>query len=195
MYKITRSHERAVYILALIFLPGTFIHEMSHFLVALFLLVPVGELRLIPEVKENGVRLGSVKVAKTDILRESLIGIAPFVIGTSVIFGVVSYAISSNLISNPYFVAFVLYLIFQVTHTMFSSKEDLTSVLELSVLLVIILLLMLVFDVTGPFELLASAIEQNREIIERISLYVFIPIGLEFLLILLFQSPFKFWIR
>ena len=38
---------------ALIFAPGTLIHEASHFLMALFILVPVGQLEIIPEIQDD----------------------------------------------------------------------------------------------------------------------------------------------
>jgi hypothetical protein len=188
LYHLTRSHKRSGYFLALIFLPGTFIHEISHFLAALFLLVPVGKLNLVPEVYESGVRMGSVQIAKTDLVRASVIGVAPFLVGTTVILGSISYAISSGLINNPYFVAFMLYLVFQITHTMFSSKTDLKAVIELAVILIIVLMLMLVFNVIEPFNYAAEVIEKNRIMIEQLSLYIFIPIGLESLLILLLSK-------
>ena len=67
-YQVTRRRNLGMYIFAILFLPGTFIHEISHFLAALFLLVPVGEFELIPKFKEGGggVDLGSVAIAKTD---------------------------------------------------------------------------------------------------------------------------------
>ena len=87
-YQFTRRKSWGMYLFAILFLPGTFIHEISHFLAALFLLVPVGKLELIPRFKEEGggVDLGSVAIAKTDPVRRFLIGIAPVVFGLSIIF-------------------------------------------------------------------------------------------------------------
>lgn len=188
IYRITRSHQRAAYLLALIFLPGTFIHETAHLITALFLLVPVGKMNLVPEVTDRGVRMGSVQIGKTDLLRSSVIGVAPFIVGTSIIFGSLVYVVANNLMNNPLIVAVVIYSIFQITHTMFSSKSDLKSVIELAVLLIIVLLLMLVFDITQPFEQLAILLEKNRQIIEYLSLFVFIPIAIEIVLVLLFKK-------
>lgn len=188
LFRFTRSHNKAGYLLSLIFLPGTFIHEISHFLTALFLLVPVGKLELVPEVTERGIRMGSVQIGKTDLLRGSIIGIAPFIVGTSLIFGTLIYGMNSKLINEPIFIVISIYLIFQITHTMFSSKSDLRSVIELAVILLIVILLMLIFDITEPFTFLAEKIESSRVLLERLSLYVFIPIGVELLLVVLFKK-------
>ncbi len=67
---------------SLLFFPGVFIHELSHFLMAKLLFVPTGHFSLIPKTMPNGtLRLGYVEVSKTDILRDSLIGMAPLIAG------------------------------------------------------------------------------------------------------------------
>ena len=65
-FHIFKSKKIAIYVYSVIFLPGTFVHELSHFLFALFLLVPVGEVDLVPTIEEGNVKLGSVAIGKTD---------------------------------------------------------------------------------------------------------------------------------
>jgi hypothetical protein len=67
------------------FLPGVVVHELSHWLMALILGVPRGKVRLWPERKSGGVRLGSVMVKPVDPLRNSLVGLAPLLGGTAVV--------------------------------------------------------------------------------------------------------------
>src|SRR3989338_5643040 len=62
-------------------LPGIFLHEFSHILMAELLRVKTGELRLKPEISEGQLRLGSAQIASTDPLRLTLIGVAPFITG------------------------------------------------------------------------------------------------------------------
>lgn len=188
LLKLTKSHKRAIYTLAILFLPGTFIHEVSHFITALFLLVPVGEMKLIPEVSDRGVNLGSVQIGKTDVLRHAIIGIAPFVVGTVIMLWLIWNGISTNQLYNPMYVTFTLYIIFQLSHTMFSSKRDLKAVVELFAVVVVVVLLMLLLNITAPFEALALTIENNRELVERFSLYLFIPIFVETGLFLFLRS-------
>jgi hypothetical protein len=68
-------------------LPGTIIHELSHWLVAEILQVKTGEITILPELRGTGgdERLGSVMTAKTDPFRGFLIGIAPFVTGIGIL--------------------------------------------------------------------------------------------------------------
>ena len=70
-------------IFALIFLPGVFLHELSHFLVAKLLGVQTGKFSLIPQTQPNGrLRLGYVETASGGFIRDALIGAAPLVTGS-----------------------------------------------------------------------------------------------------------------
>src|SRR3989344_7337481 len=71
IYGLTKKRNLAIYILAVLFLPGTFIHEISHFLTALFLFVPVGEVEFLPEIQgSDSLKMGSVAIGKTDPIRK-----------------------------------------------------------------------------------------------------------------------------
>ncbi|MBI1863942.1 hypothetical protein HYS03_01905, partial [Candidatus Woesebacteria bacterium] len=120
-FKITKNEKLSIYIIAIIFLPGTFIHEMSHFLFALFLLVKTGRLRILPQIEGKEIRLGSLEIGKTDILRRNLIGIAPMVIGIAIIVTLL-YLITQNH-SNPFYVFLTAFSVFEISNTMYSSKK------------------------------------------------------------------------
>lgn len=71
---------------SLIFLPGTIIHELSHWIVAEVLQVRTGEISIFPDDAEgNTQRLGSVATEKTDPFRGFLIGLAPFISGVLIL--------------------------------------------------------------------------------------------------------------
>lgn len=76
---------------SLLFLPGTILHELSHWIVAEILQVRTGEITIFPDLvgREESQRLGSVATAKSDPFRGFLIGVAPFItgLGTLVILG------------------------------------------------------------------------------------------------------------
>jgi hypothetical protein len=72
-YLITGHPTVALWVFFLIFLPGTLVHELSHWLVAKLLGVPTG--RIV-------IWLGAIQVGRTDPLRSSLIGLAPLVSGS-----------------------------------------------------------------------------------------------------------------
>ena len=86
---LTGDSDSATMIYFLALLPGIVLHELSHWVVAILLRVPVGKLSLWPKKKRRGqVRLGSVSVGVSDPLRASLIGVAPLVMGSLVILAV-----------------------------------------------------------------------------------------------------------
>ena len=83
IYLITRNKPLTIALFSLLFLPGVMLHEASHYLTAKILGVRTGRFTVIPQaVKDGGLVLGSVEVEKTDILRDSVIGLAPIVAGT-----------------------------------------------------------------------------------------------------------------
>lgn len=79
---LTGRPDITMVVFALIFFPGVLLHELSHFLMAKLLFVPTGGFSLIPRSMPNGtLRLGYVEVSRTDILRDSIIGMAPLIAG------------------------------------------------------------------------------------------------------------------
>lgn len=125
LLKIFRNKKLAVYIMAILFLPGTFVHEISHFLFALFLLVPVGEMELMPKIEADSIKLGSVKIAQTDPIRRFLVGVAPFLLGTLVILTLVYQISKVGQDKSIWVLIAVGYAIFTISNTMFMSKKDL----------------------------------------------------------------------
>jgi hypothetical protein len=80
---LTRRIGLTEVIFALIFLPGVFLHELSHFLMAKVLGVQTGKFSLIPQAQPNGkLRLGYVEIASGGFVRDALIGAAPLVTGS-----------------------------------------------------------------------------------------------------------------
>ena len=124
IYKITKSQKAVVNILAILFLPGTIFHELAHLLTAGIMLVPVGEISVIPEIEGQparnatqsvaggNVKLGSVQIGKVDPLRLTIIGVAPVILGFLSILGILYFAGNfQNL--NWWQIALGLYLIFE----------------------------------------------------------------------------------
>ena len=85
-YLLTRRINLALTLFALLFLPGVLLHETSHFLVARLLGVRTRRFSLIPQVTVDArLRLGYVETAQVDVLRDTLIGAAPLLIGGAVV--------------------------------------------------------------------------------------------------------------
>jgi hypothetical protein len=138
-------------IFSLIFLPGVFLHELSHFLMAKILRVPTGRFSVLPRPLPNGrLQLGYVETARSDIIRDSLIGAAPLIAGTLVVAYVAVYQLEMRILwdtfRNGQFNLFWMglnalprvqdfylwfYLTFAVSSTMMPSESDRHAWLEL----------------------------------------------------------------
>lgn len=182
IYRLVHDKEKAAVILGWIFLPGTFVHEISHFITALFLIVPVGRINLMPEIIDNGIKLGSAEVGKTDFIRGSIIGLAPLIFGGGITLYLVYFIISSGN-TNIWTVLVLVFLIFELSNTMFSSKKDLVSVLELVVFMAIISLAMIYFKIYTPFIFIYHQLSKAVLAVEVFSFYLTIPILIELLLL------------
>lgn len=158
---LSGSRAVATWLYFFLFLPGIFLHELSHWLAATLLLVPVRRFAVWPKAKRRGdVQLGSVEVAAVDPFRHSLIGIAPLLGGSLVVWligrflnlGELGRAFASGnveiilnaartTLSTPDFWLW-LYLLFAVSNAMLpspSDREAWRSVLTFLGLLVVLL--------------------------------------------------------
>ena len=162
---LTRDPRITMGIFSFIFLPGVFLHELSHFLMAKILGVRTGRFSLIPQSLPDGrLQLGYVETTRSDIVRDSLIGAAPLIIGTLFVAYVAIYPFEMRVLWDvlrhgqwnlfwmgiralPGVGDFYLwfYLVFAVSSTMMPSESDrhawLELVISVGVLLAIILLL------------------------------------------------------
>jgi hypothetical protein len=80
---ITRNPQLTIGLFSVLFFPGVFLHELSHFLMAKLLRVRTGHFSLIPAALPNGhLQMGYVETEQTDVIRDSLIGLAPLIAGS-----------------------------------------------------------------------------------------------------------------
>jgi hypothetical protein len=141
---ITRDPSISIWLFALLFFPGILLHEASHFITAKLLRVRTGRFSLFPRALPGGkLQLGSVEVAQTDFLRDSIIGIAPLIAGGFFIAYAAIYHMqlltlwqflqngqaglfSQGLALLPRYSDFWLwfYLVFVVSSTMMPSESD-----------------------------------------------------------------------
>lgn len=159
---LTGSSRLGLVVYSLLFLPGVIIHEISHFFVAAFLGVHTGTITIFPsDFSDEGEQsLGSVQVAKADVLRGSLIGLAPLFMGSISIIAITSWQFPQlidsilslegtlnqlliegrRILAEPLNVVW-LYLIFAISNTMFVSHSDRRSWPALLVLLTLLTLI------------------------------------------------------
>jgi hypothetical protein len=183
IYGITKSEKASIYTYSFLFLPGTFIHEISHFITALFLLVPVKDLDLIPTIQENRIKMGSVKVAKVDPFRSTIVGLAPFIFGNLILFLVINFILKDSSEFGWLLVGAAVYLIFQIGNTMFSSKEDMYAAIRLALVLIIIYVVLYFLG-------LRISVDANRfftptvvDYIKTASWFLLIPIVIDLIII------------
>lgn len=196
IYKLTKSQKAVINILAIIFLPGTIFHELAHLLTAGIMLVRVGEVSVIPEVEGQNVKLGSVQIGKVDPLRLTIVGVAPVILGLLSIIGILYFARDfQNL--NWWQIILGLYLIFQISNTMFSSKKDIDGTIGFVVAIFTILITGIIILYFWNPEVLQNiwTYITNRNF-SRItsffklgSFYLLVPLILDFLFILA-SKPF-----
>lgn len=164
-YFFTRSHRVAIYLLSMIVLPGTLVHEMAHLLVAGVMLVPVGDISLMPEIREEGVKLGHVEIQKTDFFRRALIGFAPVFVGIGILVGGIAFANSQFFSQGNYPIWLILtlfYLVVVIGNTMFSSRKDLEGTLSFVVAFIAILGALYLLGFDGIFVFLKEKLIDNH---------------------------------
>lgn len=133
---LIRSRTAAIWIVTIVFFPGTVIHELAHLFVAEVLRVPTGKLTLVPPPfaeasgGETEIKTGSVTIAQTDPFRRTLIGLAPVYVGVAVL-AALSYFLQINNITIITIIIF--YIMFAVSNSMFSSREDMKGVIPFAI--------------------------------------------------------------
>lgn len=145
----------SLYLYALLMLPGTLIHELSHFIVAKLLGVRTGRISLRPRPSPDGHwwQLGNIRVAETDIVRGSLIGLAPLLVGSVVLVGIVHWGLGVAILTaglesenpglgNPPGIRRAwpwLYLLLVIGNSMFPSPSDRRMWLPMGIYMAILL--------------------------------------------------------
>ncbi|MDQ5900542.1 MAG: hypothetical protein QG600_120 [Patescibacteria group bacterium] len=188
-FYLTNNIHKTVHIMAFLFFPGTFVHEVSHYLMAKLLFVPAGNMTLLPKIEDDGVRLGSVMIGKSDPIRRLFIGVAPFLIGTSIILTTLFIAEEYQLWNNFFYILLTILVLFQITNTMFSSKKDLEGAVWF---VIIISAITIVLYLTGArvslsdFERIFT--EHLINLFYQGVVYLTIPLIIDIVIIICFSS-------
>lgn len=82
IYRITQSADLAMVVLFLLYLPGILIHEASHWLMAKVLGLKTGKFRVWPRKRGRHIGMGSVSVSRGGAVADSLVGLAPLMVGS-----------------------------------------------------------------------------------------------------------------
>ncbi|HJX45601.1 MAG TPA: hypothetical protein VJ399_00305 [Patescibacteria group bacterium] len=187
-FKLTKSKKASTYFYSFLFLPGIIFHEISHFLAALFLLVPVGRINLNPTFEEDTkgnikeIKLGSVEIGKAGLIRGTLVGFAPFIFGITLILLGIGWVISKELLGNWTVVLISIYIIFEIGNTMFLSRSDLKTALELTLVVVVLCLILYLFGIRISLDPQSFLSQSVVDVLKTVDKFLLVPIGLDFIL-------------
>lgn len=129
-------------------------------------MVSVGEINLMPEIREEGVKLGHVGIQKTDPIRRAIIGFAPVFVGLGMLIGIIYFANSQFFEKGIYpfwLIAVLFYLEVVIGNTMFSSRKDLEGTLGVVVVIVAILGALYLLGFENFFVFLKNNLIDNRQ--------------------------------
>jgi len=146
LHRLGGNQNVLIWIWSVVFLPGTIIHEISHFLAAAATGTRTGQIEIFPEFIENlleesdrprGVSLGSVQVARMNPLQGFIVGLAPFISGTVLLIWLSSLIQVSYQAQNPYPLLLQAYLFFVIANSFFPSWSDIKQTLPLFIITLI----------------------------------------------------------
>jgi len=161
-------------IITLILLPGTIVHELSHFIAALLLLLPVRSISVLPVFEDREIKLGEVRFERRDFFRAGLVGVAPLFLGILFLLSVFYFQLFPG--DGIFYNLFIAYVIFSVSSNMFSSRHDLKDVIYLIPVMVLIFLTFYLFDIKLDMTLLNDILNK----VNHILIYVLVINGLIF---------------
>jgi len=85
-YLLFEDSQMALVLYFVVLLPGIIVHELSHWLMANLLGMRTGKISIWPSGRGGRMKMGSLKVAHADPFREGLVGLAPLIGGSLVVF-------------------------------------------------------------------------------------------------------------
>lgn len=183
---------------SIIFLPGTVIHEMSHFIFAMLTGARTGKIEIFPrfleeewesEGKSSGVTMGYVQTQKLNLIQGFLVGTAPFVVGIILLIWLSISIRSSYESSNIYTLILQGYLFFTVSNSFFPSWADIKQVIPLTV----VVLVFIIFGWLVGFNFAYTPNSQIISISEIISSVFFLSTLLNALFVLLLWLVRRFF--
>ena len=166
-YCLSGRKKIAIEVLCFLILPGTIIHELSHMFSAAIMGVETGPLSFRPEVEESKeIKVGQIKIAKTDPFRRTIIGLAPLFAGLAIIGGIFNFYLEKRIwpltqmfdysLWEYFLLLIACWLMVVVSLTMFSSRKDLDAAIAPAIVLTVLIVIfwMAGFRLTAPKKLI-----------------------------------------
>lgn len=148
IHKLGGSRNSLIIVWSIIFLPGTVIHELSHFFFAILTGARTGKIEIFPRFLEEDredeesrgkVTLGYVQTQRLNPLQGIFVGLAPFIVGMALLVWISSQIQVNYLSTSYYLLAFQGYLFFTISNSFFPSSSDLKHVYPVVISLIIVL--------------------------------------------------------
>lgn len=179
-------NERVIFnIITTIFLPGTILHEISHMIFAMILFLRIHSITIVPKREHDFIRLGSVIYEKTDVIRSIIVGIAPLFGGLLFFWSIYFFKIFPS--PNIWLNIFMIYIIFTISSTMFSSSKDLQDLIYIIPFIFLFGGIVYVFNL-NPVSYMISFVNAISHFIQMISMYLLIALIIQFVLIAFLKS-------
>lgn len=205
LYWVTKSFTQQLYFLlkrlfkkdgivftvvAIIYLPGTILHEYAHYLAAVILFLEVKDISIIPSWKDHSLKLGHVTYIRKDSIRGILVGIAPFFFGLLVLYGIFYFNLWSY--NSVFMKSLCIYLVVIVCSTMFSSKQDLKDLAGVLPVLIILFITYFVLSLYLHISLPWGQLSLLVKILQPINRYLLLSLGINATLFVLLQIINKY---
>ncbi len=185
--RIFFKKEKIIYtFVSLLFFPGTVVHETGHFVAATVLNLKVHEVGLLPQWEKNQIKLGSVLYEKKDFVRGILVGIAPIVFAFCFFWFLAKFYLFPN--TNFWLNVLLGYVVFAVSSTMFSSKQDLIEFILIVPVIIIIIGVIYIFNIRLDFILNNKLLKEGfYSFFQDINFYLLFSLIVNTILIIFFK--------
>ncbi len=181
LYLLTRSQTTAVSIYALLILPGTLLHETSHWAMAKVVGVRTGKFSVLPQfTAQRTLQLGAVDVRGGGLWQHTLIGLAPLLAGSFFTLWIAVYLVDVRVLGMAWQMgrwdavadalfaglqqpnaALFIYLLFTVSDAMFLSASDRAPVQRMLIYLALTLSVFYLLGLIPAFPQNGMALIQN----------------------------------
>ena len=160
--------NKTIFLLSFLYEPGTIVHEMSHYFIALILNMHPFEVNIFPVIEKNKIKLGHVLYQKNkgEFIRPILVGIAPIFGALTLLILIIYFKLFPG--TQLWQTVVFGYLILAITANMFSSSQDLVDIIYLIPVGIIIGILLYLFPIAIPLHYLSE--------IHRVMLFFIITI-------------------
>ncbi len=191
LFKLAKNRDIAIGLFSLLSLPGTIIHELAHLIMAEALRVPTGKISFTPKVAIDGtkhdIQIGSLEVAKVDLVRKYLVGLAPLFLGLAMLsliiwtFGYI-WPQTTSIYQQGGLVILAGYLLFSISNNMFSSAKDLEGFWMFAF---VVGLFLIAFYLSGvQLVVTGQALEFTLKIVQNLTQTLAVVLGVNSLLVI-----------